>query len=139
MNNLSKRMHSLKRRCLTLIEMMIVMFIIALITGVLAYRYTGSLDESRAFKTKVAIERLSTILNLKAADDPGFADNVSTEWQDVVVNSPLVSNPKDLIKDGWGQDFDVFVENNTIYVHSQKYDDYVDSHETMFSNKGGRQ
>lgn len=131
-------MYSLKRRLLTLIEMMIVMFIIALITGVLAYRYTGSLDESRAFKTKVAIERLSTILNLRAADDPEFLDNVS-EWQAVVEHSPLVSNPKDLIKDGWGQEFDVYVENNTIYVQSQRYNDYVSSHQTMFSNEGGRQ
>ena len=57
----------------------------------------------------------------------------------MVVGSPLVSNPKDLLNDGWGQSFDVFVENNTVYVHSQKYDDYVGSHETMFSNKGGRQ
>jgi len=132
------QLHKIKRRFLTLIEMMIVMFIIALITGVLAYRYTGSLDESRAFKTKVAIERLSTILNLRAADHPEFLSNVG-DWENVVESSPLVSNPKDLINDGWGQKFDVFVDDNVIYVQSQKYDDYVNSHQTMFSNQGNRQ
>jgi len=130
---------SIKRRFLTLIEMMIVMFIIALITGVLAYRYTGSLDEARAFKTKAAIERLSTILSLKAADNPEFLDNIQSEWQNAVVSSPLVSNPRDLLKDGWGGDFDIAVENNTIYVHSQKYDAYMRNSATMFSNQGSRQ
>jgi type II secretory pathway pseudopilin PulG len=133
------KIHRIKRRFLTLIEMMIVMFIIALITGVLAYRYTGSLDESRAFKTKVAIERLSTILNLRAADHPEFLDNVESQWQEAVRNSPLVSNPNDLIRDGWGSTFQVGVEGNNIVVHSQRYDDYVNTHQTMFSNEGTRQ
>jgi len=128
-----------KRRYITLIEMMIVMFIIALITGVLAYRYTGTLDESRAFKTKVAIERLSTILNLKAAEDPTFLDDVQARWKAVVNNSPLVSNPNDLIKDGWGNDFQISVENDTIIITSTHYNDYVRTHETMFSQHGERQ
>lgn len=128
-----------KRRFLTLIEMMIVMFIIALITGVLAYRYTGSLDEARAFKTKAAIERLSTILSLKAADNPEFLDNIQSEWRSAVENSPLVSNPKDLLNDGWGGNFEISVENNTIYIHSQKYDAYMRNSATMFSNQGSRQ
>ena len=31
-----------KRRFITLVEMMIVMFLIAMITGVIAYNYTGN-------------------------------------------------------------------------------------------------
>ena len=103
---------NIKKRFLTLIEMMIVMFIIAMITGGLAYRYVGSLDESRAFKTKVSIERLSGILNLKAADDPAFLGNL-TGWEEMVAGSPLVSNPKDIINDGWGQRFQVDVVDGT--------------------------
>jgi general secretion pathway protein G len=131
---------NLKKRFLTLIEMMIVMFIIALITGGLAYRYVGSLDESRAFKTKVAIDRLTGILNLKAADEPGFINEVSTKWHDVATHSPLVSNPNDIANDGWGNRFTVEVENDAIVVHSRKYEEYLRQNEhSMFSNRGSRQ
>lgn len=129
-----------KRQFLTLIEMMIVMFIIALITGGLAYRYVGSLDESRAFKTKVAIDRVSGILNLKAADDPTFLDRAGSAWQTVIETSPLVANSKDLIRDGWGQIFQVEVNDDTINVSSRKYNEYIRKNEnTMFSNAGSKQ
>lgn len=136
-----QRIKQVKRQFLTLIEMMIVMFIIALITGGLAYRYVGSLDESRAFKTKVAIDRVSGILNLKAADDPSFIERARSEWQEVIGTSPLVANPKDLIKDGWGQTFQVdVIDNDTIVVNSRKYDDYIRANKnTMFSNTGSKQ
>ncbi len=130
-----------KKRFLTLIEMMIVMFIIAMITGGLAYRYAGSLDESRAFKTKVAMERLSGILNLKAADDPSFLSNVNSAWEGVASGSPLVNNAKDVINDGWGHKFHVDLDNSgNIVISSKKYEDYMNANkETMFSNKGNRQ
>lgn len=128
-----------KKRFLTLIEMMIVMFIIAMITGGLAYRYVGSLDESRAFKTKVSMERLSGILNLKVADDPEFLSG-SGDWEAVVRDSPLVNNANDIVKDGWGNKFTVEVVDGNIAVSSKKYNDYVNAHkQTMFSNKGSKQ
>lgn len=136
-----QQIRQVKRRFLTLIEMMIVMFIIALITGGLAYRYVGSLDESRAFKTKVAIDRVSGILNLKAADDPSFIEKARSEWEGVIDTSPLVANANDLKNDGWGQKFQIdVIDGDTIIVRSRKYDDYLKNNKnTMFSNKGSRQ
>jgi general secretion pathway protein G len=129
-----------KKRFLTLIEMMIVMFIIAMITGGLAYRYVGSLDESRAFKTKVSMERLTGILNLKLASDSDFLSELNT-WERVVEESPLVNNSRDLINDGWGNKFQVDRDNEgNIVVSSRKYNDYINTQkQTMFSNKGSRQ
>ncbi len=125
----------IKKRYITLIEIMIVMFIIALITGVLAYNFRGSLDESKAFKTKAAIEKLETILNLKVSENPELLSNISGEWQNVVRNSPLVSNADALIKDGWGAEFQVSVDDNgVVKVQSQNYDNYVRSHQTMFGH-----
>jgi len=128
----------IKRRHITLIEIMIVMFLIALITGAIAYNYRGSLDEGKAFKTKAGIERLTTILNLKAAESPAFAENVGG-WREVVRASPLVQNPNTLIKDGWGEDYRVDLENGVIKVHSEKYESYKKTHSTMFSDEGERQ
>ena len=128
-------MKQFKRRFITLIEIMIVMFLIALITGVFAYNYRGSLDEGKAFKTKAAIEKLETILNLAVSEHPDQLNSISSDWQNVIRHSPLVSNPDALVRDGWGAPFDVSVdEQGIVHVRSQKYEDYRQSHQTMFGS-----
>lgn len=118
-------MHLLTKRFVTLIEMMIVMFLIALITGVIAYNYRGSLDEGKVFKTKAGIDRLETILNLEAAKDPSFMRDVSGQWEQKVKNSALVKDADSLIYDGWGDKYDVSPdqEKGGIKVISKKYED----------------
>lgn len=113
-----------KRRFVTLIEMMIVMFLIALITGVIAYNYRGSLEEGKAFKTKAGMEKVTTILNLRAAEDPDLMSNIENKWQDAIRNSPLVQNANALIYDGWGEPYRVTVDNGMIQVTSPRYDTY---------------
>lgn len=117
-----------KKNYITLIEIMIVMFLIALITGVLAYNYRGSLDQGKVFKTKAAIEKLETILNLSVAEDPSLSDSIEENWQSVIKKSPLVKNADDLIKDGWGKEYRV--ERNSdgqIEVYSEALNDYEKS------------
>lgn len=117
-----------KKSYITLIEIMIVMFLIALITGVLAYNYRGSLDQGKVFKTKAAIEKLETILNLSVAENPGLNENITEHWQEVVKDSPLVKNANDLIYDGWGKEYRV--EKNSdgqIEVYSDSLNDYEKS------------
>jgi general secretion pathway protein G len=113
-----------KKRYVTLIEMMIVMFLIALITGVIAYNYRGSLEEGKAFKSKAGMEKIEMILNLRIAEDPDLLDNINSQWQEVIKRDPLVKDANSLIKDGWGKPYDVTVENNVIRVRSQKYNEY---------------
>ncbi len=124
-----------KRRYITLIEIMIVMFLIALITGVIAYNYRGSLDEGKAFKTATAIQKLETILNLRVAENPNLLNGIGNDWQTIVRQSPLVSNADALIRDGWGSEFEVNVDDSgVIHVHSQKYDAYSRTHQTLFNS-----
>jgi len=125
----------LRKRAVTLIEMMIVMFLIALITGVVAYNYRGSLDEGKAFKSKAGIEKLSTILNLAAAEDSSVLDHIDTQWKQIVMQSPLLQNPKSMLKDGWGDEYKVEVQDNMIVVYSPKYNEYKKTHKTMFSDE----
>lgn len=118
----NKNKSSIKRRFVTLIEMMIVMFLIALITGVVAYNYRGSLDEGKAFKTKAGMEKLETILSLVMADD--LSANIS-DWKSMISQSPMVKNPRDLIYDGWGDEYQVSQNNDGhILIYSPKYDAY---------------
>lgn len=120
----------LNRRFITLIEIMIVMILIALIGGVLAVNFRGSLEEGKIFKTKRGIEKLEAILNLAVAKDPELEDRIKEKdvWQSLVRKSPLVQNPKDLIKDGWGKDYDVDVVEGRIKVTSEGYEEYKKTH-----------
>jgi type II secretory pathway pseudopilin PulG len=122
----------IKRRAVTLIEMMIVMFLIMLITGVIAYNYRGSLDEGKAFKTKVAIEKIETILNLDVAQNPDHMDNIEGSWKEIIKRSPLVQNASSLTKDGWGEDFDVNVTDGRIEVSSRRFEEYKKANSSMF-------
>lgn len=126
------KFYQFKRRCITLIEIMIVMFLIALIAGVITYNYRGSLDEGKAFKTKAAMDKIETILNLAVAEDPSLMDHISSEWVKVIQSSPLVKNPDDLIKDGWGTPFQVSAEGNVIRVYSPKFEEYKQNNATLF-------
>lgn len=111
---------------ITLIEIMIVMFLIALITGVLAYNYQGSLEEGKVFKTQTAMQKLETILNLSIAQDPTLQDRISEEWTTIIKNSPLVNNPKDLEYDGWGYMYRIEKNNEgKIEVISEGLNNYL--------------
>ncbi len=115
-----------KKRFITLVEMMIVMFLIAMITGVIAYNYTGSLEEGKAFKTKAGIEKIHTILDLHLATHPEEKDNIDSNWQEIVGRSQLVKNAKELIKDGWGVEYKVTKDNDgEIEIVSDKYNAYL--------------
>lgn len=113
-----------KRRYITLIEMIIVITLIGIIMGALAWRYTGALDKGKAFKTETAMARLETILNLAVADRPGIIDDIDSEWKKIVEQSPLVDDPNKLIYDGWGAEYDVSVEDGEIVVRSENYENY---------------
>lgn len=116
------KLQKLKKRFITLIEMMIVMFLIAMITGVIAINYTGSLEEGKAFKTKNGMEKIHTILDLHLATHPG--ESIS-DWETIVKDSPLVKNADELVKDGWGVRYNVSVETDgTINIKSDKFEAY---------------
>jgi len=118
----------LKKRHITLVEMMIVMFLIAMITGVIAYNYTGSLDEGKAFKTKAGIEKINTVLDLHLATHPEDRNDIGSRWREIVAASQLVKNPEELKKDGWGMEYEVSSDSNgDIEIKSQKYIDYQNS------------
>jgi general secretion pathway protein G len=107
------------KRYITLVEMMIVIFIIGVLTAVLGFSYQSSLEKTRVFKTERDIEKLETILNMQVAEDPAFLQHVETDWQQMIRGDPLVKDPASLYKDGWGYEYKVSVEDGIIRVYSQ--------------------
>ena len=135
-----KSMTKVKKRHVTLIEMMIVMFLIAMIIGVIAYNYQGSLDEGKAFKTKTGMEKVKTILMLRVSENQEYLNGIETNWKDYVRQSPLVQNPESLIKDGWGHEYRVGPVNkdgqDEIEIQSQSYNTYLSKHPTSMFGDG---
>lgn len=127
-----------KKRFITLVEMMIVMFLIAMITGVIAYNYTGSLEEGKAFKTRNGMTKIQNVLSMHLATHPENQANIETKWPEYLALSPLVKSSKDLEKDGWGGDYKVNIdeESGEIAVTSEKYNNYLKGKkETLFDTK----
>lgn len=124
------RLQSITRRAITLIEVMIVMFLIALIAGVVAYNYRGSLDSGKAFTTEQNMNKLRNILDLEAAKTNLDSRAVIGNWQVLVQRSPLVKNIDALVKDGWGQPFTVeYDEQKKDYrFKSERYENYLQEH-----------
>ena len=77
-------MKNKKKRSVTLIEMMIVMFLIAMIIGVVAFNYSGSLEQGKVFKTKAAIDKVQMILSLAEANN-----DLEGEWKKIVNGFPF--------------------------------------------------
>jgi len=117
-------MKKCQRRNITLIEVMIVMFLIALIIGAVAYNYQGAFEKGKAFKTETGMKRLEEILTIQISENPALEENIETNWKQAVRESPLVQNPDTLIKDGWGQEYEVKIEDNRIQVTSERYNEY---------------
>lgn len=118
-----------KKRFVTLIEMMIVMFLIALITGVVAYNYSGTLDKGKAFKTETGMERIHSILSLSLAENPQ-EDLSEGQWQNVIRRSPLVKNADALLQDGWGGSYTLSYDPTTqqLMITSERYNRYRSTH-----------
>jgi hypothetical protein len=116
--------------------MMIVMFLIALITGVVAYNYRASLEEGRAFKTHEGIERIRTILLLELAENPNA--NIEGGWQNLVRNSPLAGRSESMLRDGWGTEYRVIIHEEggerDIEVQSNAFDRYRERNPGKFQN-----
>lgn len=122
---LGKKIYKQSKRCITLVEMMVVIFIIGLIVSVIGFRYQGGLEKGKAFKTETSIDKVETILNLQVAEKPQLLDNIEKDWKEIIRRDPLVKDPEALIKDGWGQDLEVELdENKGIHVRSENLENY---------------
>lgn len=115
------------RHAITLIEMIVVMILIATITGALAYNYRESLNEGKAFKTKEGIARIESIITIYMAENP--QDTSISDWEQVIRSSALVKDPDSFLRDGWGYPYQIEVSTDDhgelkISVRSNEYDRY---------------
>lgn len=91
-----------KKNCFTLLEIIIVIFLITLITGAIGYSMKGTLDKGKVFRTEQAIEQLRDLFLMCLAEGE-TPDEIIRSPEKVIKKYGLAKNPKKIIEDGWGE------------------------------------
>lgn len=119
------------KRSITLLEIMIVVFLIGIIGTVLGFNMKGSLDKGKAFKSEEGAKQVRDILLMEVQDEEKLKKIVTNRDQiiQVLKDSHLVADPKKLIVDGWGKDYNyTFNEDGELEVTSDKLKAYEAKH-----------
>lgn len=128
----------MKKRAVTLLEVMIVILLIGLIGGAVSYNLKGSLDKGKAFRSKEGAQKLADILNLQHELNPQLnvqellpSDSNANHQANLirwVTDSGLVSQPDKFIKDGWNEPYIISLNGGVIEVQSSRLKSYNDEH-----------
>ena len=114
-----------KKRALTLLEVMIVIFLITLITGVIGYNMKGSLDKGKAFRTEQAMYQLHDML-LLALSEGKKMDEILAQPLVVLKDLGIARDPAGLLKDGWNEPFEIKANSakSDFKITSKRFDSY---------------
>ena len=113
-----------KKRTLTLLEIMIVIFLITLITGVIGYNMKGSLDKGKAFRTAQAQAQLHDMLLLALSEGETMSKILESPLT-VIKNLRLAKDPDKLLRDGWGEPFMITANGKSDFrIRSQGLAEY---------------
>ncbi len=114
---------------MTLMETMIVIFIIGVIGSVIGFNMRGSLEESKAFKSREGISRLYEILQMEMATGRTSVASIILDPKTALKQSGMTKKLDQLLKDGWEQPYDFVAtdQGDDIRIISSKYEDYCRS------------
>ena len=114
-----------KKRAFTLLEIMIVIFLITLITGAIGYNMKGTLDRGRAFRTEQAKAQLHDLL-LICLEEGVKGEELAKDPVSSLKKYGLAKNSDKLVQDGWGSNFVInYSENkNDFKITSPPYEKY---------------
>jgi general secretion pathway protein G len=96
----------IKKRYITLLEIMIVILLIGIITSVVGYNVKGSLYKGKVFRTEQAQNQIRELLLLEVAKGAGI-DEVVKFPKKFLKETGLPKNVSALLKDGWNDPFEI--------------------------------
>jgi type II secretory pathway pseudopilin PulG len=94
-----------KKRSVTLIEIMIVILLIGLIGGALAFNMRGSLEKGKVFKTEQNCAKVREALLMAYTLGEFEIKNCSNAAavKEALENSPFIKDVDKVLVDGWGE------------------------------------
>jgi hypothetical protein len=114
--------HKKKKRSVTLIEIMIVIMLIGLIGGALAFNMRGSVDKGKIFKSEQNAARVYDALMMASAmgdfklDDCADMQKVKAALE----KSVIIKDVDKVLVDGWGIALIIQKKNDDLEVYSAK-------------------
>lgn len=119
-----------KKRAVTLIEIMIVILLIGLIGGALAFNMRGSMDKGRMFKTEQNCCRVYDALMMAYASGEFELNDYQNQAkiEDILSKSPLIKDSKKVMLDAWGDTLKFRLENSDLVVYSEKAEKWESEH-----------
>ncbi len=114
-----------KKKPFTLLEIIIVIFLITLITGAIGYNMKGALDKGKVFRTEQAIEQLQDLFLMCVAEGES-PDTIVKHPAEILEKYGLAKSPKKVVQDGWGAPFRIGVtrDKSSFLISSQNLDKY---------------
>ena len=115
----------MKKKALTLLEIMIVIFLITIITGTIGYNMRSAMDKGKAFRSEQAKDQLRDLLVICLAEGAN-ADTLAANPVPALKQLGLAKNPEQLILDGWKEKFTIVPNTNktSFVVTSTKLNEY---------------
>ena len=108
-----------KKRSVTLIEIMIVIMLIGLIGGALAFNMRGSVEKGKIFKTEQNIARVYDALMMASATGEFNIDSFDGKAiLKALENSVLIKNADKVLLDAWGSALTIVKDGNDLKVTS---------------------
>lgn len=108
-----------KKYAYSLMELMVVIFLIGLIAATIGYSIKGSFNKGKEFKTTESARQIRDILLLEVATGTNI-DLVISNYQTFLERSGLAKDVNKLVLDGWGNPFIIQKNGNDIEVISEK-------------------
>ncbi len=113
------------KRAFTLLEMMLVIFLIGIVGSVIGYNMKGSLEQGKAFKSEQGSKQVYDILMLEVAKGVSIDDIVNSP-RNCLLHSGLAKNADKMLKDGWNQAFVVSkTTGDDLRISSKKFEEYL--------------
>ena len=117
-------MYRTTRKRVTIMEMLVVLLLISLILGALAWNFMGVQEKGKADSTRLEIQKIENYLNLELARNPSLGDEIESNWGEVLKRSPLSRDPEALTRDAWGRPYRVEMEDGEVKVISDRLIQY---------------
>ena len=107
-----------KKRSMTLLEIMVVIFIIGVIGSVIGYNMKGSMKKGKQFKTDFAAAKIAEVLTMETELNGLNPHVVAKDFENVLKESGMVKDVDKLIVDGYGEKFKVSYVSEAFKVTS---------------------
>lgn len=111
-----------RKQSITLVEMMVVITLIGIIGGALAFNMRGSLQKGKIFQTEQNCARVYDVLMMEYASGNLSLKEVIANKEAILEDFAWCKEGKKLLKDAWGEDLLVKMNDkgDDIVVFSKK-------------------